>query len=348
MSGLLIGATATGLAQNSPLDYTQWRGRDRDGSASAFVAPSSWPQSLTRRWKIAVGEGYATPLVVGDRVYIFTRRGGDEALTAVSASTGAEIWRTGTRRRTRRALPPRRMARGRRPRRSSMKASCSRSASAASSRRSMRRVASCCGGHRSPALPRSPRTPERLRRRWEIRVVVIVHPGDYGPLTAFDTTHRRRQVDRGRWRILRVADHRHPRRNATGRHCHPEKRDRRRGRGWRVAVGVSVDRPQRRHDADSSRRRDCRQRSGPGSGVVPTRAGAKANGRTETLWETKDVTMYMSNPVWSARRFSGCQRRRAVSSLRGRRHRQDPLAGYAPRRDEYRGGQSGRSPFPAQ
>jgi len=68
VSGLLIGSAAAGLAQNSPLDYTQWRGRDRDGAASAFAAPASWPDSLTRRWKIPVGEGYATPLVVGDRV----------------------------------------------------------------------------------------------------------------------------------------------------------------------------------------------------------------------------------------------------------------------------------------
>jgi outer membrane protein assembly factor BamB len=95
VSVLLTGTTAAGVAQNSPLDYTQWRGRDRDGSASAFAVPSSWPASLTRRWKITAGEGYATPLVVGDRVYIFTRRESGEVLTAVSAATGAEIWRSG-------------------------------------------------------------------------------------------------------------------------------------------------------------------------------------------------------------------------------------------------------------
>ena len=61
-------------AQRSPLDYTQWRGAARDGSASGFVAPASWPDSLTRWWKTDVGEGYGTPLVAGRVVYTFTRR----------------------------------------------------------------------------------------------------------------------------------------------------------------------------------------------------------------------------------------------------------------------------------
>jgi outer membrane protein assembly factor BamB len=92
---LLIGAAGRGFGQSPTLDYTQWRGRDRDGSASGFTAPPSWPESLTRRWKVTVGEGYATPIVVGDRVYVFARRDGREELTALDAATGTEIWRAG-------------------------------------------------------------------------------------------------------------------------------------------------------------------------------------------------------------------------------------------------------------
>ena len=77
-----------------PQDYPQWRGVNRDGAASAFAVPASWPDALTRRWKVEVGEGYATPLVVGDRVYVFTRRGGNEVLTALDAAGGRELWRT--------------------------------------------------------------------------------------------------------------------------------------------------------------------------------------------------------------------------------------------------------------
>jgi len=85
------GATA---AQRSPQDYPQWRGLNRDGAASAFAEPASWPETLTRRWKVDVGEGYATPLVVADTVYVFTRRNGTEVMTALEAKTGRERWHT--------------------------------------------------------------------------------------------------------------------------------------------------------------------------------------------------------------------------------------------------------------
>jgi outer membrane protein assembly factor BamB len=95
-SALLIVLVSTGLtAQNAPLDYPQWRGKSRDGSASSFSAPASWPETLTRKWKVDVGEGYATPIVVGDAVYAFTRRDGNEVMTALDADTGKERWHTG-------------------------------------------------------------------------------------------------------------------------------------------------------------------------------------------------------------------------------------------------------------
>ena len=90
MFATLIVAATTAAAQ----DYPQWRGRIGDGSASAFVAPSTWPDSLTRRWRIEVGEGYATPLVIGDTVYVFARRDGNEVLIAVDAASGVERWRS--------------------------------------------------------------------------------------------------------------------------------------------------------------------------------------------------------------------------------------------------------------
>jgi len=90
----LIGFAATAFAQGSAQDYPQWRGQNRDGAASGFVAPKVWPEKLTRRWKVEVGEGYATPIVIGRRVYAFTRRGGKEALLALDAATGKFVWQT--------------------------------------------------------------------------------------------------------------------------------------------------------------------------------------------------------------------------------------------------------------
>jgi outer membrane protein assembly factor BamB len=89
---LVIGLVVAPGAQAPSLDYTQWRGQARDGSASAFVEPKAWPETLTQKWKIEVGLGYATPLVVGNRVYVFSRRGDNEVMSALDADTGRTIW----------------------------------------------------------------------------------------------------------------------------------------------------------------------------------------------------------------------------------------------------------------
>jgi outer membrane protein assembly factor BamB len=82
-------------AQQRPTDYPQWRGPARNGSASAFEVPRTWPERLVRSWRVTVGEGYATPLLVGDTVYTFTRRDGREVAAALDAGTGATRWETG-------------------------------------------------------------------------------------------------------------------------------------------------------------------------------------------------------------------------------------------------------------
>ena len=89
---LVAGAMMTAAAQESSTDYPQWRGRQRDGSASGFTAPAVWPERLTARWKVEVGEGYATPILVGERIFTLTRGGGNEIVTALDAGTGRIIW----------------------------------------------------------------------------------------------------------------------------------------------------------------------------------------------------------------------------------------------------------------
>src|SRR5688500_10339336 len=74
-------------------DWPQWRGPARDG-AGAFSVPASWPESLEQKWRVEVGLGYATPILVGNRIYIFTRQGEDEVMQALDAASGKSIWRT--------------------------------------------------------------------------------------------------------------------------------------------------------------------------------------------------------------------------------------------------------------
>ena len=80
------------FAQNPAADWPQWRGPSRDGSAPSFTPPKTWPENLTQRWKLEVGLGYASPLVIGDRVFVFTRRNDDEIVAALDAATGKQLW----------------------------------------------------------------------------------------------------------------------------------------------------------------------------------------------------------------------------------------------------------------
>jgi outer membrane protein assembly factor BamB len=95
---VLTAATALSLSvapvAQAPGDWTQWRGPNRDGAIAGFTEPSSWPETLTQRWKVDVGTGYATPLVAGNRVYLFSRQGEEEVMSALDAQSGKVLWRT--------------------------------------------------------------------------------------------------------------------------------------------------------------------------------------------------------------------------------------------------------------
>ena len=76
----------------SAADWTQWRGPSRDGQIPDFTAPTAWPKQLTLLWKVEVGEGYSSPLVVGNRVLLLSREGGDEVARALSLADGKPLW----------------------------------------------------------------------------------------------------------------------------------------------------------------------------------------------------------------------------------------------------------------
>jgi outer membrane protein assembly factor BamB len=74
-------------------DWPQWRGPNRDARAVGFDAPKTWPKQLTQKWKVAVGDGVASPALVGDKVYVFTLQDGYEVTRCLEAATGKELWR---------------------------------------------------------------------------------------------------------------------------------------------------------------------------------------------------------------------------------------------------------------
>jgi outer membrane protein assembly factor BamB len=74
-------------------DWPQWRGPARDGHIARLVPRSAWPQGLTAVWKVAVGSGHASPLVVGQTVYVFSRDADQEVLQGLDRATGKRLWR---------------------------------------------------------------------------------------------------------------------------------------------------------------------------------------------------------------------------------------------------------------
>jgi len=74
-------------------DWPQWRGANRDGKITGFVAPEELPVETTQKWKITVGTGDATPALMGDKLYVFTRQGDNEVVLCLSADDGSELWR---------------------------------------------------------------------------------------------------------------------------------------------------------------------------------------------------------------------------------------------------------------
>ena len=89
ISGCVLVSAGCVLAQ----DWPQWRGPNRDGKAAGFTAPKTWPKELTQKWKVTVGEGVATPSLVGDKLYVFARQEGGEITRCLNAADGKELWK---------------------------------------------------------------------------------------------------------------------------------------------------------------------------------------------------------------------------------------------------------------
>jgi outer membrane protein assembly factor BamB len=73
-------------------DWPQWRGPDRDG-VIRFSEPKTWPEKLTTKWKVTIGEGYASPLYANGRILEFARQGDDEVAMAIDPDNGKVLWR---------------------------------------------------------------------------------------------------------------------------------------------------------------------------------------------------------------------------------------------------------------
>ena len=74
-------------------EWPQWRGLARDGVARPFHEPPAWPEQLTKKWKITVGQGHSSPIYAGGKIFVFSRQQDREVLSSVNPEDGKIVWR---------------------------------------------------------------------------------------------------------------------------------------------------------------------------------------------------------------------------------------------------------------
>ncbi len=75
-------------------DWPQFLGPNRDGRYVGPPIAAEWSgETPTEVWRQPVGQGFAGPVVAGDRVFVFHRVGDREVLDALTASSGEPVWR---------------------------------------------------------------------------------------------------------------------------------------------------------------------------------------------------------------------------------------------------------------
>jgi outer membrane protein assembly factor BamB len=88
---VLVVALGTGI---TAADWPQFLGPDRNGVYAGPALAEAWPAQGPRVvWRKKVGQGFAAPVVVQNRLILFHRVGGEEIVDSIDARTGADVWR---------------------------------------------------------------------------------------------------------------------------------------------------------------------------------------------------------------------------------------------------------------
>lgn len=94
LTGNLCAAITLAVAHGFAADWPGWLGPARDGHAAAgSIVPKSLPLEPRRVWALPIGEGHASPVVAGDKVFYLDAQEGKEVVHAIDRNTGRELWR---------------------------------------------------------------------------------------------------------------------------------------------------------------------------------------------------------------------------------------------------------------
>ena len=75
-------------------DWPQWLGPSRDGHYTGPALRTDWPDGgPAELWRRPAGEGFAGPVVAGERLLLFHRLDDREVLEALDAASGSPLWR---------------------------------------------------------------------------------------------------------------------------------------------------------------------------------------------------------------------------------------------------------------
>jgi outer membrane protein assembly factor BamB len=75
-------------------NWPQWRGPNGNGVSAEKSLPIEWDQSKNVVWKAELpGQGGATPVVWGERMFVSSAAGKDLVLLCFDTSTGKQLWR---------------------------------------------------------------------------------------------------------------------------------------------------------------------------------------------------------------------------------------------------------------
>lgn len=74
-------------------DWPRWQGPGGDNHAPGAKPPLTWSETNNIRWRVPVGAGHASPIVVGERVLLLEEANGALSLACYQAADGALAWR---------------------------------------------------------------------------------------------------------------------------------------------------------------------------------------------------------------------------------------------------------------
>ena len=76
------------------MDWTQWRGPNRDGVVTGKIWPTDLKAThLAPKWRIELGSSYSGPIMDGDAIYVTESSEDNEVVRALDRTNGKEKWR---------------------------------------------------------------------------------------------------------------------------------------------------------------------------------------------------------------------------------------------------------------